>query len=528
MNNILLQAHRGVSTDYPENTKSAILGAVKQEYPIIEIDPSVTKDGEIVLMHDKTINRTGRNADGSKIKTEMAIADITYEDLLKFDFGVWFSDKFKGEKAPLLSEILEISRDNDLLAKIDNKFQRFSKESIEKLFETVNKIGAKTGFTVTDLELARLVSDNVPNAEIHYDGKVTEEILQQLCDIVPNEKLTVWLPYPTRHNTWVKIPFVDDESAKLVKKYAKLGLWILSEQNDYNDAVSRFAPNIIETTGKLKPTRSKGFIVDMHTHSEHSHDSVCPIVDMAESQKNNKISAFAVTDHCDIEYFETQDLERIIGDSVLDADKNNFQFEDIEILKGVEIGEGFWHKEVTEKIVSMGKYDVIIGSIHAVKFEGYEMPYSQMNFADMEKDTAEKYFDKYLDDMIYMIENTEFDVLAHLTCPLRYINGKYGLNIDCKDHKEKITSILRLIIEKNAALEVNTSCKGSSYDEFMPEEWIVAIYKELGGERITLGSDAHIAKNASHAFADAVEMLKRQGFDKAYYYKNRIAYSYKI
>ncbi len=275
-------------------------------------------------------------------------------------------------------------------------------------------------------------------------------------------------------------------------------------------------------------TQNKIVIADMHTHSEHSHDSVCPIVDMAEAQKNNGTKIFAVTDHCDIEYFESQNLERIVGDSVLDADKNNFQFEDIEILRGVEIGEGFWHKEVTEKMVSMTKYDVIIGSVHAVKFEGYEMPYSQINFADMGKQESERYFDKYLDDMIYMIGNTEFDILAHLTCPLRYINGKYSLNVDCKNYKSKITNILKLIIEKDIALEVNTSCKGSNYDEFMPEEWIVALYKEMGGHLITLGSDAHISDNASYCFDSAVEMLKRNGFDGACYYKNRTAYKYEI
>ena len=59
------QAHRGVSTEYPENTMPAFIAAVEQGYTYIETDPLVTKDNVCVLMHDKTLNRTCRNDDGS-------------------------------------------------------------------------------------------------------------------------------------------------------------------------------------------------------------------------------------------------------------------------------------------------------------------------------------------------------------------------------------------------------------------------------------------------------------------------------
>ncbi len=269
-------------------------------------------------------------------------------------------------------------------------------------------------------------------------------------------------------------------------------------------------------------------IADMHTHSEHSHDSMCPIIDMAKNQKRKGTVIFAVTDHCDVEYFKTQNLERIIADSASDTEKTAEKIDGVEILKGVEIGEGFWNTDVTKKIVSMKIYDVIIGSVHAVKFPNYEMPYSTIDFSAFSVEQAEEYFNKYFDDVLFMIQNTEFDILAHLTCPLRYINGKYGLNIDCKKYKSKIIRILKTVIEKNIALEINTSCKGSNYNEFMPEEWIVALYKEMGGYLVTLGSDAHIKENASHCFSEAVKMLKRNCFDRAFYYKNRRAYKYEL
>ncbi len=60
----LLQAHRGVSSDYPENTMTAYMAAVEQGYGVIALDPLYTADETPVLLHDSTINRTGRYDDG--------------------------------------------------------------------------------------------------------------------------------------------------------------------------------------------------------------------------------------------------------------------------------------------------------------------------------------------------------------------------------------------------------------------------------------------------------------------------------
>ncbi len=273
---------------------------------------------------------------------------------------------------------------------------------------------------------------------------------------------------------------------------------------------------------------NNNIIADMHTHSEYSHDCSCPIAEMAQKQKERGTEIFAVTDHCDIEYWDSQDIPKIIGNSVEDARKQNEAIDGIEILKGVEICECFWNQAATDKMTALKDYDVIIGSVHAVKFLGSEIPYSKTDFGLMGKANAKEYLKAYFKDMLLMLKTTEFDILAHLTCPLRYMNGKYGLGIDCKEYKTEITEILEFIIKHNIALEINTSCIGSVYNEFMPEEWIVALYKELGGELITLGSDAHISQNASHAFLQALEMLKNNGFDGIYYYKNRRPVKIKI
>lgn len=73
-----LQAHRGVCTEYPENTMAAFWGAICQDYKIIELDPNVTADGKFVILHDNTINRTARRPDGSVVRENRKVTEMTF------------------------------------------------------------------------------------------------------------------------------------------------------------------------------------------------------------------------------------------------------------------------------------------------------------------------------------------------------------------------------------------------------------------------------------------------------------------
>ena len=94
------QAHRGVSTENPENTMESVRAAAEQGYRVAEIDVAVTSDGQFVLLHDSTINLTARMPDGSELTEETKISDISYEQALGYDLGVAFSRKFAGTKIP--------------------------------------------------------------------------------------------------------------------------------------------------------------------------------------------------------------------------------------------------------------------------------------------------------------------------------------------------------------------------------------------------------------------------------------------
>ena len=99
-NRPLIIAHRGASGEAPENTMAAFKLAVEQGCDGIELDVHLSNDGQLIVIHDENIKRT-TNGEG-------LVGEMTVAQLKRYDAGSWFSDKFKGEKIPLLEEVFEM------------------------------------------------------------------------------------------------------------------------------------------------------------------------------------------------------------------------------------------------------------------------------------------------------------------------------------------------------------------------------------------------------------------------------------
>jgi len=97
-------AHRGAMETHPENTISAFKEAIRLGAHMIEFDVRMTKDGKLVIMHDKSVNRT---TNGSGL-----VSDLTYDEIKKLDAGRWKSEMFKGERIPTLKETLQVMPHN--------------------------------------------------------------------------------------------------------------------------------------------------------------------------------------------------------------------------------------------------------------------------------------------------------------------------------------------------------------------------------------------------------------------------------
>ena len=97
--------------------------------------------------------------------------------------------------------------------------------------------------------------DRFPSATIHFDGLWDDESREHLTARVKRENLFVWLRYDNKATSWNKFPPVTEESAADVKKYACLGLWLLSEREELENAINLYHADIVETNGTLKPVK---------------------------------------------------------------------------------------------------------------------------------------------------------------------------------------------------------------------------------------------------------------------------------
>lgn len=251
---IQLQAHKGVEAEYPENTMASFRAAVEQGYTWIELDLAVTADHRIVVLHNNTVNHTGRNADGSEIAEETPIASLSFEEARKLDFGIWKSPEFRGEKIPEFREVLELVEGAGVGLKLDNKIRRFPAEDLDQLFAMLADVASPIMISCWDLEIAHRVRRELPGAYVSFDGITDEAFLQELSTFVPKDQGYIWLPVDGETNRWAPREwFATDEKVERVKKYFRLGLWSVYSVELFRQCAPKWQPDIVETTGIIKP-----------------------------------------------------------------------------------------------------------------------------------------------------------------------------------------------------------------------------------------------------------------------------------
>lgn len=247
---VLFEAHRGVGTEAVENTMAAFRLAKVQGYDMIEMDTKYTADHHCVLLHDHTLNRT---ADQFKNKTEAApvqIAACTLEEVNEaYTFG--------GERIATLEHVLSFAAEEGIALKFDNVWHSHLPEERQAFLFAIAASPAKTlcGITASDLASIQEIQSVLPDCQIHYDGPVTESILDELHALVPYENLTVWLRFDNDATAWCKNPPVDSARAALVHRYGRLGIWLLTTETELHIAVETYGADLIETDGRLKPPK---------------------------------------------------------------------------------------------------------------------------------------------------------------------------------------------------------------------------------------------------------------------------------
>lgn len=257
-------------------------------------------------------------------------------------------------------------------------------------------------------------------------------------------------------------------------------------------------------------------IMDMHVHTDNSFDGNHSIMYMCEKACEKNIKAVAFTDHVEADCYYEEHYDKVAVQSYVDTVKARCAFNGkLIVCSGIELGEACFEPEIAEKIITERKYDFVAASIHNLRDE---QDFFFFDYADYD---CEAILDEYFDEELNLVEWGKFDSLAHLTYPLRYMQGEHGIQIDMSRFKKKIDEILKLLAEKDKALEINTSGLFQKLRSTMPAEEVIKRYHELGGRLITIGSDSHYAQKVGNGIQRGMELAKRCGFSSVALFKNR-------
>lgn len=243
---------------------------------------------------------------------------------------------------------------------------------------------------------------------------------------------------------------------------------------------------------------------DFHTHSYFSGDSDEPSREMIASAARKGLKILCLTEHYDMDYPNAEfELNTDEYKSEIMRLKEEFSGS-IEVLFGVELGVMGYLSERLKKFVNGKGFDFIIASSHLVNGKD---PYYPEYFESMgTKNGIAKYFESISENLSAF---TDFDVYGHLDYAVRYSPAKA---YDPLNFRDIIEEILKKIIEMGKGIEINTAgLKTLGYVH--PHEFILKRYKELGGEIITVGSDAHERTRIADGFDKAKAALKAAGFN---------------
>ena len=247
---------------------------------------------------------------------------------------------------------------------------------------------------------------------------------------------------------------------------------------------------------------------DYHLHSCFSGDSKTPTEAMVKEGIARGLSLLCLTEHLDLDY--------PYSDTKFDLDTEAYfremkrlrevYRERIEFLTGAELGLQPHLGDAYRSWLSDKSFDFLIGSTHLVDRLD---PYYPDFWASFDASSGVA---RYLDVTLQNIQAfDDFDVYGHIDYIIRYIpQGERVFSY--KQHAEQVDAILRLLIEKGKGIEINTGGYKAGLSEPNPCHDVLRRYRELGGEIITMGSDAHTTEYVAYRFADAREVLKECGF----------------
>lgn len=249
---------------------------------------------------------------------------------------------------------------------------------------------------------------------------------------------------------------------------------------------------------------------DCHMHSSFSADSQTPMETMIQQAISLGLRGICFTEHLDPDYPDTPDnidfsLDIPNYQNTLVTLRNKYK-EKLDIRFGIELGLQPHLESVFRHLVKTCSFDFIIGSSHVV--HGYDPYYPEFFRNRRESSCYMEYFESILENLACF---SEFNVYGHIDYVVRYGPNKnreysYGRYQDILDE------ILKTLINRGIGIELNTGGYHYGLGEPNPCTTVIRRYRQLGGEIITVGADAHTPEKIAYAFEKAATVLEECGF----------------
>jgi len=263
-------------------------------------------------------------------------------------------------------------------------------------------------------------------------------------------------------------------------------------------------------------------MIDYHIHTSHGWDAKHSMEEMVAQAIKRGLTEIAFTEHVDPAFEDGVP----VGGFKWDIDFGKYLVElnglrekyagKIRLVFGVELSVEPASKAVTEAFIKKWPFEFVIGSVHDVN--GKDLYYHETYAGKTKRQAYEEYFET----MKRAAESVDFHVLGHLDYIERnHIPTQYApyedKTIVYEEYAELIDGVLRAVISGGKGIECNTS----GGDKFMnrgpndvahPRFKILKRYRELGGEIITIGSDAHVPQSVGQNYSQARRVLLEAGF----------------
>jgi len=268
-------------------------------------------------------------------------------------------------------------------------------------------------------------------------------------------------------------------------------------------------------------------LIDCHTHSKNSPDAIDSVDAMCEQAIKLGLSAYAITDHveCCLDRWKFEhDDEKIKplyfkdifegSMSEISTAKEKYKGK-LNLLCGLELGEPYQDLENADFYINDKRLDFVIASIHQIR------KHEDFYFLDYNNYDIQKLMTQYFEEIFEMCQWGKFDVVGHLTYTLRYMEGEQGHMVDMKPYQEIIRECFKVLAHKGKGIEINTSGLRQKFGDSFPSLEYVKMFKECGGEILTVGSDSHCVADLGKGISQAYEIAKNAGFRYVTYFKDR-------